>query len=157
MGLGRSSIMRGRDRRRGSEFVEGMLIMLPFLALVFLIIDTSYGIFLDATLNYAVQAGVNYATTDTADGLEAGIQSTVQAQSMNLVPAANVIVSFLTPTPSGMTTPTPGSVLNQAGNVVQVAVTYPFAPLAPLFRSGATITLSATAASALTANPPPSL
>ena len=141
------------DARRGSELVEGMLMMLPFLALVFIIIDTSYGIFLQATLQNAVQAGVTYATTDTADGLVTGIQSAVLTQSMNLAPAATV--NFYAP--ANLTTPVTGAAANQAGNVVQVQVTYQFKPLAPLFRSGAAITLTATAAGVLAANPPPSL
>jgi Flp pilus assembly protein TadG len=166
MGVGRSSITRGAHRssrpgargRRGSELVEGMMMMLPFLALVFLIIDTAFGLFVNSTLQYAVQAGANYAALDTANGLMAGIENTVQAQSLNLIPASNVTINFFAPT--NMTTPLPtsgGPAPNQAGNVVQLSVSYPFAPLAPLFRSGATITLTATAASVLTAYPPPSL
>jgi hypothetical protein len=133
-----------------------MLILLPLLALFFLIIDTAYGLFLNATLQYAAQAGVNYAATDIANPLSAGIQSTVLAQSYNLNP--NIVINFFAPT--SLTTPLPQNgptAPNQPGNVVQVGVTYQFAPLAPLFRSGAAITLSATAASVLVANPPPSL
>jgi acyl-coenzyme A thioesterase PaaI-like protein len=131
-----------------------MMMMLPFLALVFLIIDTAFGIFLNSTLQYAVQAGANYAALDTANGLMAGIETTVQAQ----IQPVNLTINFFAP--ASMTTPLPlvgGPVPNQAGNVVQINATYRFAPLAPLFRSGATITLTATAASVLTAYPPPSL
>ena len=42
-----------------------MIMMLPFLALVFIIIDASYGLFINATLQYAVQAGVTVASTDS--------------------------------------------------------------------------------------------
>jgi Flp pilus assembly protein TadG len=157
MGVGRR-IAAGS--RRGSELVEGMLMLLPFLALVFIIIDASYGIFLNSTLQYAVQAGVNYAALDTANGLMAGIQSTVQTQSLNLIPQSGnpLVVNFFAPASMTVPLPTGGATApNQAGNVVQVSATYAFAPLAPLFRSGATINLTATAASVLTANPPPSL
>ncbi len=130
--------------------------LLPFLALVFIIIDTCYGIFIQSTLQSAVQAGANYAASDTANGLLAGIESTVQAQSLNLVQSGNVTVNFYAPT--DMTTALGGAaVLNAAGNVVQVSISYPFSPLAPLFRSGAAINLSATAATVLAATPPPSL
>jgi Flp pilus assembly protein TadG len=166
MGVGRSSVTRGAHGssrpeakgRRGSELVEGMVMMLPFFALVFIIIDTAFGIFLNSTLQYAVQAGANYAALDTAPGLMAGIQSTVQTQSLSLIQPANLTINFFAPT--NMTTPLPtsgGPAPNQAGNVVQLNATYQFAPLAPLFRSGAAITLTASAASVLTAYPPPSL
>jgi len=151
MGVGRR-IAAGS--RRGSELVEGMLMLLPFLALVFIIIDASYGIFLNSTLQYAVQAGVNYAALDTAHPLMAGIQSTVETS----IQPTTLTVNFFAP--ASMTVPLPqvgGPVPNQAGNVVQVSATYVFAPLAPLFRSANTITLTATAASVLAANPPPSL
>ena len=107
MTLGRRSLARGprsasADRlktQRGSEFIEGMLMMLPFLALVFLVIDCAYGLFINATLQYAVQAGVTYASTDsdTAANVMTGVQNTVNTSSLNLVPAANVTVNFYTP------------------------------------------------------------
>lgn len=139
--------------RRGSEFVEGMIMMLPFLALVLLIIDASYGLFINATLQYAVQAGVTYASTDsdTAANVAAAVTNTVVAQSLNLAQPANITVSFLAP--ATMKPVQPGALLNQTGNVVEATVTYQFSPLAPLFRSGAAITLTATAASVLTAPP----
>jgi Flp pilus assembly protein TadG len=134
--------------------VEGMLMMLPFLALVFLIVDTSYAIFVKATLQYAVQAGATYAATDTTNGLTSAVQSYVSAQSLSLVSASSVNVNFYTP---AMATPGAGTTANASGNIVQISVTYAFSPLAPLFRSGASINLTASAASVLTANPPPSL
>ena len=138
--------------RRGSELVEGMMMMLPFLALVFIVIDASYGLFINATLQYAVQAGVTYASTDsdTAANVMAAVQNTVNTQSLNLVPASQVTVNFYTP---AMVLMNGAAVPNQTGNVVEATVTYQFSPLAPLFRSGASIQLTATAASVLTAPP----
>jgi len=138
--------------RRGSEFVEGMIMMLPFLALVFIIIDASYGLFINATLQYAVQAGVTVASTDsnTAAGVVSDVQNAVNAQSLNLIPVSSVTVTFYTPdmNPAGG-----NAVPNQTNNIVQANVTYQFSPLAPLFRSGLPITLTATATSVLTAPP----
>jgi Flp pilus assembly protein TadG len=136
--------------------VEGALIMLPFLALVFLIVDTSYGIFIKATLQYAVQAGASYAAVDTAGGLLTGIRSTVSSQSLNLIAPSAVNVNFYAA--SDTSTPLTGAATpNQPGNIVEIDVSYSFAPLAPLFRSGAAIPLTASAASVLTTSPPPSL
>jgi Flp pilus assembly protein TadG len=154
MAFGRSLIGAHRGSklrsRRGSEAVEGMMMLLPFFALVFILIDASWGLFVKATLQYAVQAGVTYASTDsdTATNVAAAVQATVNKQSLGLIPATGVAVTFLTP---AMAAPAAGTLLNQTGNVVQATVNYQFAPLAPLFRSGATIPLSATAASVLTA------
>jgi Flp pilus assembly protein TadG len=135
--------------RRGSELVEGMMALLPFLALVFLIIDTSWGIFLQATLQNAVQMAASAAASDSSTSLSALIQSTVQGQ----LPSATVSESYYTPT--NLTTPlAPGAVgSSAAGNVIEVDAHYTFAPLAPLFRSGATIPLSATASAVLAAYP----
>lgn len=146
--------------RRGSEFVEGMLMMLPFMALFFLIIDTSWCLFIKATLQYAVQSGANFAASDTTNGLVSLTQSTVSGQSLNLVPASNVNVDFYTPTSSMssssmMTSSTSGA--NATGNIVQVSVNYSFSPLAPLFRSSATIPLTASASAVIIANPPPTM
>jgi Flp pilus assembly protein TadG len=140
-----SSVASGvRGGRRGSELVEGMLMMLPFFALIFLIIDTSYGLFLKASLQYAVQQGASLAAADTNSSIQGLINTTVQAQLPNST--VNPVVYYA---PDGSVT---GS--NASGNLVQVSAYYQFSPLAPLFRSAATITLTASATSVLTANPP---
>jgi len=153
MALGRRGHRRLKcGSRRGSEIIEGMIMMLPFLALVFIIIDASYGLFINATLQYAVQAGVTVASTDskTAAGVVSDVQNAVNTQSLNLIPASEVTVNFFTP---AMVSVNNAAVPNQTGNVVQASVTYKFSPLAPLFRSGLPITLTATAAGVLTATP----
>ena len=97
--------------------------LLPFFALVFIIIDTSYGLFVRATLQYAVQQGVSFGATG---GTTAGIQSTVNAQSLGLVPSGNVNVNFYAPSTDN-TNPAPGAGSDVAGNLVEVDVTYQFA------------------------------
>ena len=136
--------------------MEGMIMILPFLALFFLLIDTCYAIFVKATLQYAVQQGVYDAVTFSGSGLIPDVQNTVWIQSLNLIPAGNVQVNFYAPASLTQTLPQTAGV-NQPGNIVEVDVTYYFAPLAPLFRSGATIPFSASSASILAVYPPPSL
>ena len=134
--------------------------ILPFLALFFLLIDTCYAIFVKATLQYAVQAGVNDAITYTHSGLINEVKNTVSTQSLNLIPPGNVTVSFFAPSVSltqPVTVGSNGVIPNQAGNIVEVDVSYNFHPLAPLFRSSFPITFSATSASVLAVFPPPSL
>jgi Flp pilus assembly protein TadG len=139
--------------------VEGMLVILPLMALVLLIVDTSWGLFVRATIQYAVQAGANYAAaggTNGTLGQVAGIQEQVQQQASGLLNSTTINVNFYSPTTgNSLGNTTAGA--NQAGNMVQVNVTYPFQPLAPLFRSGLAINLSATASSILSATPAPAL
>jgi len=137
--------------------------ILPFLALFFLLIDTCYAIFVKATLQYAVQAGVNDAITYTHSGLINEVKNTVSTQSLNLIPPGNVTVSFFAPSVSltqPVTVGSNGVIPNQAGNIVEVDVSYNFYPLAPLFRTTGQfgyLTFSATSASVLAVFPPPSL
>lgn len=140
-------IPRPAEKRRGSELVEGMMIMLPFLALVFLIVDTSYALFLRATLQYAVQQGVNYAATGGGAGgsVSAAVQSLVNTRSLNLIPASSVTVSYKAPDLTAAT----GTGANAYGNLIEADVTYSFTPLAPLFRSGNPINLSASASAVI--------
>jgi len=141
--------------------------ILPFLALFFLLIDTCYAIFVKATIQYAVQAGVNDAITFNGSGLLADVQNTVATQSLNLVGGTGSVgtltISFYAP-PSrnnagvsfvGSGNSVPGA--NQVGNIVQIDASYPFYPVAPLFRSHAVINFTASSASVLAVFPPPSL
>ncbi len=130
--------------------------ILPFLALFFLLIDTCYAILVKATIQYAVQQGVNDAITFAGSGLISEVQNTVATQSLNLIPASGVTVNFYSPSSPTKALPLAAGA-NQVGNIVEVDVTYTFAPLAPLFRSGATIPFSAASASVLAVNPPPAL
>jgi len=138
--------------------VEGMLVMLPLIAVVLLIIDTSWGLFVRATLQYAVQAGASYAAAGGTgtNGQVAGIQAQVQQQASGLLNSTTINVDYYSPT-TGSSLGNTAAGANQAGNMVQVNVVYPFQPLAPLFRSGATINLSATSSAILTATPAPAL
>jgi Flp pilus assembly protein TadG len=137
-----------RDRRRGSEVVEAALMFLPFFALVFLIIDTAWVLFIKATIQYAAHEGVRYAVTgqiSPGNTQEASIKSVVQQESLSLLSpssASAITVTFL-----DANTLQPST--NAPGNIVQVSATYAFSPLAPLFRSGMQINLNATSADVL--------
>ena len=45
-------------RQRGAEVMEFTLTFLPFLAMTFLLLDVAWAVFVKATLEYAVRAGV---------------------------------------------------------------------------------------------------
>ena len=135
------------DRRRGSQLVETGLMMLPFLALAFLTLDSAWALFVKATLQHAVQEGVRYGITGQVSGNNgqiASIESVVVTQAMGLLSgsqAGTLSVQFLSPSTLAATSS------NIGGNIVQVSVTnYQVAPLAPLLRSGTAIPVTVTAA-----------
>jgi Flp pilus assembly protein TadG len=142
-------------RRRGSELVEGMMIMVPFFALVFLIVDTSYALFIRATLQYAVQQGVNYAATGGTggNGQTAAVQSLISTNSLNLVSSSDVTIIYRKPDLSSVA----GAGANAYGNVIEADVTYSFSPLAPLLRSGGAINLYASASAVILSTAEPTL
>jgi Flp pilus assembly protein TadG len=140
-----------RDRRRGSQLVETMLTMLPFLAMTFLVMDAAYGLFIKATLQQAVREGVRYAVTGQVSGGSgqvASIKAVVKTQALGLLSGAQagtLSVHFLNP--SGTTDLGTVAGANQGGNIVEVQVSnYLFSPLAHLFHSSASIALNVTAA-----------
>jgi Flp pilus assembly protein TadG len=142
---------RERDRRRGSQLVETMLTILPFFALAFLVMDAAWGLFIKTTLQQAVREGVRYAVTGQvsgASGQVASIKAVVQTQALGLLngsQAATLSVHFLNPSTLADLGTAAGA--NQGGNIVEVEVSgYQFRPLAPLFRSTASIAFNVTAA-----------
>ena len=141
---------RRRDRRCGSQLVEAMLTMLPFFAMVFLVIDGAWGLFIKSTLQQAVREGVRYAVTGQVSGAlgqVASIEAVVKKQALGLLnsQSATLTVHFLNPSTLADLGTAAGA--NQGGNIVEVEVTgYQFKPLAPLFRSSASIAFNVTAA-----------
>jgi Flp pilus assembly protein TadG len=141
---------RERDRRRGSQLVETMLTILPFFALAFLVMDAAWGLFIKSTLQQAVREGVRYAVTGQVSGGSgqvASIEAVVKTQALGLLnsQAATLSVHFLNPSTLADLGTSAGA--NQGGSIVEVEVSgYQFRPLAPLFRSTASIAFNVTAA-----------
>jgi Flp pilus assembly protein TadG len=85
----------GRRRRtfgrRGAEPLEFTLVLLPLLAMVTVLLDTSWAVFAKATLQRAVRIGVRTGVTLTASQMAPGacltdtVKSTVQANAMGLL------------------------------------------------------------------------
>jgi hypothetical protein len=133
------------------ELVDFALVLLPFLAFTFLIMDISWCVYQKATLQYAVSQGVRYAITGrvmTGMGQLDSIRTTVQNNAMGQLGhgkvdcAANptsgwcaIQVYFvdpngnLLPAPSG--SPGPASP-NQGPNLVQVYARFQSILLAPI-------------------------
>ncbi len=157
--------MREKSPRRGSQLVEAMLTMLPFLAMAFLALDASWGLFIKSTLQQAVREGVRYAVTGQVSGSlgqVASIEAVVKTQALGLLSgsqAGSLSIHFLNPSTLADLGTAAG--VNQGGNIVEVEVTgYLFSPLAPLFRSSASIPFNVTAADVIegsTGGIPPTL
>ena len=139
---------------RGSQLVEAGLGLVIFCALLFLLIDVAWSLFVKVTLQHAVAEGVRYAITgQTASGAGqlASIKSCVQLNALGLLngaQSAKVAVRFYDPK-----TLLP-SAWNAGGNVVEVSVEdYQVTPLAPLLRSGAAVSVTVRAADILEPTP----
>jgi Flp pilus assembly protein TadG len=146
-----NSLPNARNRRRGSQLLEGGLMMLPFLALAFLTLDAGWTIFVKATLLHAVREGVRYGVTGQVsgnNGQAASIEEVVVAQAMGLLSGGQGTLSVQYLDPVSMA---PSS--NAGGNIVEVSVSYQIAPLAPLLRSSSSIPITVTAADLIEGSP----
>lgn len=135
--------MKLLKEEQGSELVEAALVIVPLLAMVFVLFDVAWSIFVKATLQSAVREGARYAMTGNTSGGSgqlSSIKSVVQNYSMGLLngsKSSTITVQFYTPDSLTLT----GS--NQGGNLVVVSVVnYPFVPLAPFMHSGRTVYLT---------------
>jgi Flp pilus assembly protein TadG len=141
-------------RQRGSQLVEAGLAMLPLFAMVFLVIDISWGIWVKATLQHAVREAVRYAVTgqtQTGSGQTASIKAVAQTQAMGLLSgsqATTLHVRFYDSTSLAETSS------NIGGNVVEVAVeNFSMSPLAALLRSNDPYWLTVRAADIIEPSP----
>ena len=99
-------------RRRGAELMEFTLAFLPFLAMTFLLLDVAWAVFVKATLQYAVRAGVRTGITITGtqastahSDLTAMVKSVVQQSSLGILSGTNglskIKVRYFQPPPEG--------------------------------------------------------
>ena len=143
----------GGSSRRGSQMVEAALAMIAFFGLMYLAIDTGWGLFVKATLQHAVAEGVRYAITGQTSGGNgqiASIESVVQTQAMGLLDSqlGTLSVQFYNPVTLAQTNS------NLSGNVVEVSIqNYQLTPLAPLLYSNAPISITVQATDILEPSP----
>jgi TadE-like protein len=152
---------------KGASIIEFALVILPLLALVFGIINVSWILFAQNTLQQAVREGVRYGITGRTMGgmgLNGSIQQVVQNYSfgfLNPVPGCSdnppPAVNIKYYSQSDLTTPLapddPSS--PTGGNVLQVSVTgVQFCNVILITLQGAGIGLSATASDVMESSPP---
>jgi Flp pilus assembly protein TadG len=143
-----------RRSESGSQLVEVGLGVTAFCALIFLVVDTGWGLFVKATLQHAVSEGVRYGITGQTSGQRgqsASIRAVVQANAMGLLDGAQsstIYVRFFRPGNLAETTS------NAGGNVLEVSVeNYQFTPLAPLLRASAPVSITARATDIIQPSP----
>ena len=147
MGLLRKSGRRGRAfGSRGAEPLEFTLVLLPLLAMVTVLVDTSWAVYTKSTLQRAVRIGVRNGIVLTASQMAQGtcltdtVKSAVQANAMGLLRGdsglAMVKVHYFQP-PAANSNSAAVDVSanpdgNQPGNIMQVSVeNYSLVPLLP--------------------------
>jgi Flp pilus assembly protein TadG len=139
-----------RDAQRGAEMMEFTLVLLPYLAILFVLFDASWAIFAKATLQYAVRTGVRYGVTVTGTQASAAgetltqmVKGVVQGNAIGLLQGtsglAYIQVHYWAEDPASGTgvTDVSGNLNgNQPGNIMQVSVSnYPLPGLLPRFYS----------------------
>ncbi len=149
--------MTGRRRgQKGAELVEFSLVLIPMFGILFLVIDLSWMLFARATLQYAVREGVRYAVTgQTMSGMgqDASVRAVVQQSSMGILAgaagASKIAISYFDPKANLAATAS-----NAGGNVVQVSASgVSVFPLAPLFRSGSALSMTAVSSDVVESSP----
>lgn len=141
--------------QRGSQVVEFGLVLVPFLAFIFLLMDLSWAIFVKATMQYAAREGVRYAVTGrtiSGSGQDASIKTTVQQNAMGFLNgsagAAKIFIRYYVPDTLVETAS------NAGGNLVEVSVEgYSLNPLGPILRSAAPLILTARSSDRMESSP----
>jgi Flp pilus assembly protein TadG len=134
---GNASRERRRRRRRGAEVLEFTFVFLPFLMMLFVLIDVAWCIFVRATLDYAVRAGVRTGITITgtqatnaSSNLTAMVKAIVQQKSLGTLRGSEglskIKVRYFQPPAEGasggvvdVSTQTYG---DSPGNIMQVSI-----------------------------------
>jgi hypothetical protein len=133
----RSRTMWKRSGRRGNALLELALVLVPWLALIFGIVDFGFAIFLRNAFQHSVREGVRYAVTyQTASGMghDASIKSVVQRNALGMLAgssgASQILIRYYLPETLAET---PN---NWPGNLVEVSIeNFRWGWMAPLLRS----------------------
>ncbi len=133
-------------RERGSEILEFALVLIPFLAMVTVLMDISWDVFVKSTLQRAVRVGVDQGVmmlgSQMAQGacLTDAVKGIVQQNSLGMLNGnsglALIKVNYFQPpdpgSASAATDVSAQSTANTPGNIMQVSVqNYSLAMLIP--------------------------
>jgi Flp pilus assembly protein TadG len=144
-----------RNGQRGSQLVEAGFMLVPFLALAFLVLDEGWAIFVKATLQTAVREGTRYAVTGQSAG---SIQTVVQQYALGLLSGSQestLVINCWNPV-NAQPNPADTTQCGVGGNIVEVSVEgYQISPLAPLLRSSIPVAVTVSAADLIEGTPNP--
>jgi hypothetical protein len=136
-----------KRHQRGAEIVEFGLTVVPLFGFIFLILDVSWMIFAQVTLQSAVRQGVRYAVTGqtiTGMGQDASIKTVVQNAAVGFLAgttgSSQIAINYYLPSTMVATNS------NAGGNIVQVSIQgFALSPLGPILHSGSAVAISAVA------------
>ena len=157
--LNRPCARRRSIRQRGSALLEGALVLGPFLAMGFAILDYSLAIFIQNSVRNAAREGVRYAITQQTSGgsQDRAIQNVVITNSMGFLTStmltnntADITIQYYDPNSLTLLTG-PGS--NAGGNVCVVTATINWTWMAPLWRNAGLISFSGASSDVMEAPP----
>jgi Flp pilus assembly protein TadG len=153
---GQPAVSATRKRRqKGSQVLEFGFTVLPLFGFIFLIVDLSWAIFAQVTLQSAVRDGVRYAITGQTiggKGQDDSIKSVVQNSAVGFLAGstglAQVVIKYYLPNSMAETTS------NAAGNIVEISISgFKVTPLGPILHSAAPVALSAVASDVVEPSP----
>lgn len=132
---------RRRRRSKGAELVEFTLNFLPFMVMIIAIVDTSWAIFAQSTLQQAVRmavrTGVTMTTAQVSTNLTDTVKALVQQHAVGLLNGSTKLQYikvnyFDSANPSNDVSNKSWG--NNSGNIMQVSVrNYPLSPLMARF------------------------
>lgn len=150
------------SRQRGGVLVEGVLTMLPLMAVLFSVLDLSMAIFAKNTVQFAVCQGVRYAITSrtmSGIGQDASIKAVVQGYTLGLldymsadhVGRNRITITYYDPV---TLVPVTGTGSNVGGNIVVVSASgLSWAWMVPLLRSTTPLQFAVSSADIMEATP----
>jgi Flp pilus assembly protein TadG len=122
--------MRCPRARRGATIVEFALFFMVFLMVAVGLMELGRGVWTYTTLSHAARAGARYAivhgSLNPIDDDDTTIENVVKANAVGLDPAEITVNTAYESYDSSNGTWSSGAANNVRGNVVEVAVSYPF-------------------------------
>lgn len=129
---------RNAQRQRGSVLVEFSLVIVPFLAIMFLTMDLAWVLFGWASLQEGVREGVRFGVTGQVlapnTGLDASIKQMVNLCSFGFAPT--IRVQYFSPLTMAEITGQPGA--TAGGNLVKVTASITLKSLMPVWQRNST-------------------
>jgi Flp pilus assembly protein TadG len=116
-----------RSRRRGNAMMEGGLVLIVFLMILFGIIDFSRAVFAHNSAQFAAREGCRWASVRGAGSGDVATAESVSAFAKGLMPGISG---------QEVTVNTTWSPDNKAGSIVQVRVIAQFTPITPVLTQG---------------------